>query len=490
LNLKELLLRQKHNEKIAISCASKSITYEAWNIESQKISLQINENIQTCSKCIAVFLPNSIDYAVAFYGILFSNKIVIPIDIRSKPSEIRTIIEYCEVDCIITSDNYINELKAMSESYAYRLMIYCIENHRFIIFNQDKPCIDKTNINDIDDVAIMLHTSGTTSNPKRVMLTHNNLICNVESNIESLMLSEDDRTLIVLPMCFGYCNTAQFLTHVYLGASMVIYSGMFMPSKFFETLQNQKITNCTVVPTMLLMILEYRYKENYDINMLKYICFGGSKMPEHKLKLLINTFKNVGFVHTYGQTEASPRVTMLGPQFALSKIGSVGKPIPRVEVKVVDSTNNEVLQCVIGEIMVSGENVMKGYFKRPDLNEKIIENGWLHTGDLGYFDSDGFLYIVGRKKNMIISGGINIYPEEIEEVIMNHPNVKDVCVISEQHELLGEMPIARVVLRENVFTDLSNFCRKRLADYKIPFRFDFVDKIDKTYNGKVKRYEE
>lgn len=149
-----------------------------------------------------------------------------------------------------------------------------------------------------DDVAIMLHTSGTTSNPKRVMLTHSNLINNIESNISSLNLTKNDHVLISMPMYFGYCNTAQFLTHIYLGASIIILDTMFLPKQFFQTVEQEKITNFTGVPSMLLMMLDYRYAYKYDYTSLKYVCFGGGKMPENKLKLLIEKYQSIGFVQT------------------------------------------------------------------------------------------------------------------------------------------------------------------------------------------------
>ena len=185
----------------------------------------------------------------------------------------------------------------------------------------------------------------------------------------------------------------------------------------------------------------------------------------------------------------SPRTTALLPEDALRKIGSVGLPIPNIKVSIIDETGIMVTSNEIGEIIIQGKNVMKGYYKQEIITSKTIVNGWLHTGDLGYLDDDGYLYLAGRKKNMIISGGINIYPEEIEEVLMSHPNVIEVCVIAEEHVLLGEVPIAKVIIKDRSFTDnYRAFCSDKLADYKIPMRFDVVEQLEKTYNGKIKRY--
>ena len=491
--LSELLERQKENKKMAIKHGKKNITFKTWYNQSHRLSQIVNEAIDKGSVNIALFLPNSIDFAISYFAVLFSKKIIVPIGTQSKGLEITSTLEYCEVDLILTSLQYGDYLKNCLSAYKYKVILLFIEDQSIETINADEKFISKSdaikNVEVVDDVAIMLHTSGTTSNPKRVMLTHSNLINNVESNIESLDLNEDDKVLISMPMYFGYCNTAQFLTHLYLGASMVILDGMFLPKKFFQTVQDERITNFTGVPSMLLMLLEYRYIDKYDICSLRYICFGGGRMPNEKLEILIRRFKTVGFVQTYGQTEASPRTTALLPEDALRKIGSVGLPIPNIKVSIIDETGIMVTSNEIGEIIIQGKNVMKGYYKQEIITSKTIVNGWLHTGDLGYLDDDGYLYLAGRKKNMIISGGINIYPEEIEEVLMSHPNVIEVCVIAEEHVLLGEVPIAKVIIKDRSFTDnYRAFCSDKLADYKIPMRFDVVEQLEKTYNGKIKRY--
>lgn len=487
-----LLERQKNNQKIAIKQGEKECTYTNWYNSSMSLSEKLNKFSEKNSNNIAVFLPNSISYAIAYFAILFSKKVIVPIDVQCKGPEIASILEYCETDIIITSMCYRDFLIESLLPYKYKVLIIFVDQYACEIANDTNTFFAKSgaidNTGNEEDVAILLHTSGTTSNPKRVMLTHRNLISNIESNIQSLKLTEADKCLIAMPMYFGYCNTAQFLTHLYLGASIVILDGMFFPKTFFFTVQNEQITDFTGVPSMLLTLLKYRYASKYDISSLRYICFGGGKMPEGQLRELIQLFSSVGFVQTYGQTEASPRITALLSKDALRKIGSVGTPIPNVRVKVVDEMGNQLSANAIGEVIVQGKNIMKGYFKQEKITKNTIIDGWLHTGDLGYHDEDGYLYLTGRKKNMIISGGINIYPEEIEEVLMSHPNVCDVCVFAENHLMLGEVPAAKIVLRNsNTNCDLRTFCIERLAIYKVPVKFELVDNLEKTYNGKIKR---
>lgn len=492
--ISELIYRQKKNNKIAIKCGDKEITYCELHEKSQALAHIISYHIKKQDNNVAIFLPNSIDYAISYFAVAISKNVIVPIGVQSKPSEINSTLNYCEISLILSSYTYKDLLSKCLKDYCFAVSVLFVEDGSVKEFNMDKPKINKSectvDCDDSEKVAIMLHTSGTTSNPKRVMLTHKNLICNIESNILSLNLVKDDITLISMPMHFGYCNTAQFLTHIYLGASIIIFEGVFWPKHFFEIVQKERVSNFTGVPSMLLMLLDYRHADNYDISCLRYICFGGGNMPVDKLKFLIDKFTTVGFVQTYGQTEASPRLTALLPEFSVAKIGSVGKPIPNVSLKIHNDSGEEVDSNVIGEIVAKGPNIMKGYYKQPKITEETLRFGCLHTGDLGYFDDDGFLYLSGRKKNMMISGGINIYPEEIEEVLMGHIAVSECCVIAEEHSLLGEVPVAKVVLKDSAYSgnDFRNYLHKYLSDYKIPIRFDFVDILPKTYNGKIRRY--
>jgi len=238
LRISDLLLRQSNNGSTAIKFGDKMLRYSDWNKQSLKIAQNIKDKVSSNSLNIAVFLPNSINYAIAYFAVQFSDKIIIPIGIQAKAPEIVSTLHYCEVDLVISDSEHIESLVSILNAYDYRIDIYNIDSDEIVSLNNKKTLIPKTDYiqknGSEDDVAIMLHTSGTTSNPKRVMLSHKNLINNVESNITSLNLSSSDKVLIALPMYFGYCNTAQFLTHLYLGASMVILDSVFLPKQFFQ----------------------------------------------------------------------------------------------------------------------------------------------------------------------------------------------------------------------------------------------------------------
>ncbi|MBO4616094.1 MAG: acyl--CoA ligase [Lachnospiraceae bacterium] len=494
MRIGDLLVRQADNDKIALTYGCQKINYKDWNEESKKVCEQINRIISKESKTVIIFLGNSINYAIAYFGITFSNRVIVPIGKQAKGPEIVSTVSYCESDMVITDAEGMEYLQSVFKEYAYKLNLFDIETYECVCIHPQFNYIEKHDEEldlreDENDTAIMLHTSGTTSNPKRVMLTHSNLINNIQSNIESLQLSSNDKGLIALPMFFGYCNTALFLTHVYLGAGLVIMSKMFSPKYFFELIQGEKITNFTGVPSMLLLLLTYRYVDKYDYSSLRIICFGGGKMPINKLEELIKKFESVNWIQTYGQTECSPRVTALLPPNTLRKIGSVGKEIPGVSFCIKRLDGHVCAENEEGEIVVNGLNVMKGYYKNSSETAKVKQKDGLHTGDIGYFDSEGFLYITGRLKNMIISGGINIYPEEIEQIILQHSGVNDVIVYGVDDDFYGERVEAKIVVSDEQFdlSELKEYCQSRMAKYKIPTKFEIVSELPKTYNGKLKR---
>lgn len=489
--IKDILSRQKDNDKIAIEFLDEKITYSGmYNEVMENVNIINRETSSYHCNNVGIFLPNSILYAKGYFTITFLDKVIIPIEHSLSQIQFLSIINYCEIGLIITDKEHLECIKDYCREYEFAIEVYMLDEKKLVhVGGNKKVLVTEETRKQIceEDVAIMLHTSGTTSNPKKVMLSHKNLITNIESNIKSLGLNEDDKTLIVLPMFFGYCNSSQFLTHLYLGASIVIAKQPFNPALFLRSIEEKKCTNTTCVPSMLFVTIGI--KKKYDISSLRYLCFGGGLMPVDKLKKIMEFFDRTGIVQTYGQTEASPRVTCLLPEDSMRKIGSVGKAIPNVEVQIVDENDQPVSNGCSGEIVVKGNNVMLGYYKHPDITSYTKRNGWLHTGDIGRFDEDGYLYIVGRIKNMIISGGLNIYPEEIEEILINYNGIKDVVVVGETHDILGEIPVVKVVLENTEIKadEILSYCAKYLDAHKVPKKVIFCDSLEKTYTGKIIR---
>lgn len=509
MQLIDILKRRSDNNKTALIFGQDNISYkELYNTIIHKESLLKQHNIYGSSKTIGIFIPNSIDYVVAYFTLALSNKVIVPIDIRNKKEELINIIKYCDLNVIITNTYYSKYLKDYLQDKEIDILIYDIDNENHYAINnrhednydsvkiaedgsKESYCDSKQNEDELKDVALMLRTSGSLSKPKRVMLTSDNLITSAESIISHLGLTENDIALVALPLYLASGNTSQMLTHLYLGATLVIMDAMFTAEYCFSLIDKYRITDFTCVPYMLYKLNEYNNVQ-YDISSIRFICFGGAPTPVDIIRQVDEKYKDISFIQMYGQTEVATRISHLLPDYMPSKIGSVGQAIPNMEIKLVNESRDQIAVGEVGEVLVRGKTVMKGYYKREHETREALVDGWLHTGDLGKVDKDNFLYIVGRKKNILIKGGTNIFPEEIEEVLQSHPAVKEVLVYPINDEQLGELPVAKIVLHEDMTqhlhpVDLKRYCLKKLSSYKVPERIEIVNKLEKTASGKIAR---
>ncbi len=344
-----------------------------------------------------------------------------------------------------------------------------------------------------DDVVNMQYTSGTTGFPKGVMLTHINLVGNAYCIADCMRFGPEDRLCIPVPMfhCFG-CVLGT-LACVSSGTTMVPLNS-FNPIRVLETIEAEKCTAVHGVPTMYITELQILKEKNYDVSHLRTGIMAGSPCPIDIMKQVVEHMGMKEIVITYGQTEAAPGITMTRTTDSIEKrVNTVGRVLPEVEMKIVDpETNQEVQVGVSGEICARGYNVMKGYYKMPEAtNAAIDREGWLHTGDLGLLDEDGYLKITGRIKDMIIRGGENIYPREIEEFLYTNPKVKDVQVIGVPSEKYGEEAMAVICLHDEAYAteeEIKEFCLNKIARYKIPKYVSFVKEFPTTASGKIQKF--
>ena len=345
-----------------------------------------------------------------------------------------------------------------------------------------------------DDVINMMYTSGTTGFPKGVMLTHRNLILNGLGVGDSMKLTENDRLCIPVPFfhCFGcVLGTMACVTH---GTTMVPVES-FDPRQVLWTIEQERCTGVHGVPTMFIMELELLEKEKFDTSSLRTGIMAGSPCPIEVMKKVVDVMCANDIVITYGQTESSPGITNTTTDDPLElRVSTVGRTLPDVEMKIVDpETGKEVGPHTQGEICARGYNIMKGYYKMPEATAAAIDSeGWLHTGDLGTVDENGYLKITGRLKDMIIRGGENIYPREIEEYLYTHPDVKDVQVVGIPSVKYGEEVMAFIQLKNNTQLteeEVKKFCEGQIARYKIPRHVAFIDSYPITASGKIQKYK-
>lgn len=345
-----------------------------------------------------------------------------------------------------------------------------------------------------DDVVTMMYTSGTTGFPKGVMLTHTNLIGNARSQAVCMNFSSSDRLCFPVPLfhCFG-CVMSTLLC-VVSGATMVPVEA-FDARKVLEAIEKEQCTAVHGVPTMYIMELELMAKEKFDVSSLRTGIMAGSPCPIKVMKEVINVMGMRDIVITYGQTEASPGITMTRTHDSLElRVSTVGRPLPGVEARIVNpETGEEVGPGVQGEICARGYNIMKGYYKMPEASAAAIDkDGWLHTGDLGVKDESGYFKITGRLKDMIIRGGENIYPREIEEFLYTHPAVKDVQVVGVPSVKYGEEVMAFIQLKADyqlTQEEAQAFCTGQIAYYKVPKYVIFLDAFPTTTSGKIQKFK-
>lgn len=353
---------------------------------------------------------------------------------------------------------------------------------------------ERMNSLDPNDVINMQYTSGTTGFPKGVMLTHYNIVNNAYNIAQCMKLTKEDRLCIPVPFfhCFG-CVLGT-LACVSVGATMVPIQE-FNPKQVLQTVQDEKCTALHGVPTMFIAELNDPDFEKYDLSSLRTGIMAGSPCPIEVMKAVMEKMGAKEITIAYGQTESSPVITQTRTDDPIHlRVETVGRALPNVEVKIVEpGTNKEVPRGVPGELCTRGYHVMKGYYKNPDATKEVIdEDGWLHTGDLAVMDENGYCRITGRLKDMIIRGGENIYPREIEEFLYQHPKILDVQVVGVPDEKYGEEVMAWIILKEGetaTAEEIREFCRGKISRHKIPRYIEFTDSYPMTASGKIQKFK-
>lgn len=476
-------------EKIAAAINDQEITFSQMEKESNQLAHGLIELDIKPSDMVSIMLSNSIEFLISYVGVIKSGATMVPLNISFKLAAVEYILNNSEAKIIITSKKFLPLIQKCELNYLENIILVDGEkSDDYLLFSEIKS--KKTNLAKLENIdpeftAACLYTSGTTGQPKGAMLTHNNLIFDTQKSIEHLKVDDSDRYICVLPMFHAFAETVCMLMPLFLGAEIIIVD-KFLPETVLKTIQEKNVTFFAGVPTMYSALLNVKNKGKYDLSHLNLCISGGAAMPQQTMEDFEKTF-NVKILEGNGPTEASP-VAYVNPVDGERKTGSVGLPIPETKVKIVDENDKEKALGEIGEIIVQGGHIMKGYFKMPEETKKTLRGGWLHTGDLGRMDEDGYVYIVDRKKDMINVGGMNVYPREIEEQLYKHPKVKEAAVVATKDELRGEIPKAIIVLKDGETAnerEIQKYCMRYFANYKIPKLVDFLDELPKNATGKI-----
>ena len=340
-----------------------------------------------------------------------------------------------------------------------------------------------------DDIGLMMYTSGTTGRPKGAMLSHANTQWNAINVTTRMPLTSADKAVIVAPMFHIGGSSILALPCLYLGATIITLP-TFDANEVLETIKREKATVLFCVPTMWHMVMQALEETPYDLSGVNFFMTGAAPCPLPVLHYFKK--RNITMLEGFGMTEASPLLTILDPEHTESKNGSVGLPAMHVDVRVVDEQDNDVMSGEIGEVIARGPNLFTGYWNRPEATAEAMSGGWYHSGDLGYLDEDGFLFIVDRKKDMLISGGENVYPTEVEQTIYGHEAVSEVSVIGIPHEKWQEVPCAIIVTKDGfelTEQEIMDYCAGQLAKFKTPKKVVFVDELPMSGAGKILKTE-
>ena len=469
-------------ERVAASKASSVAVIEEasrWTFaelsdESSRIAALIKAKVK--GDTVGVLLLNSQKYLATMLGIWKAGKTAVPLNYLLPPSDLAFIIKDSGMSGLVSSQSFSQALAAIKPLFGDRGVVLMADDPAFLSTSAESVG------SDYRDPALNLYTSGTTGRPKGVILTHDNLIANVESCQLAGLFDFRDGFLCLLPFFHTYAITGTFLLPLLSGSRMVLVD-RFHPIKVLGLIQEHKVSVFLAIPSMyrVLAITE----GNFDVSSVRFPISGGEPLPTVIAESFEKRF-NVPIYEGYGQTEASPVVTLNVP--GCRKLGTIGRALPGVEVAIWNDQSQPLPVGEVGELMVRGRNVMKGYHHLPEETARTITNGWLHTGDLGKLDDEGFVTITGRKKDLIISAGENIYPREIEELLCQHSKVKEVAVIGVKDEVRGEVPKAFVIARDGTVLEekeLRAFCRENLANYKVPKYFEIVPDLPRTPTGKI-----
>jgi long-chain acyl-CoA synthetase len=478
---------RRRPDHVAVKLDDAEVTYALLDEGSARIAGILRERGMRPGDRVGVMLPNVPYFPIAYFGIVRAGAVVVPMNVLLKRREIAYYLGDSGAKLLFAWQGFAEEAEAGAEEAGGVDVITVARGEFEGMLAKAEPVRELAQV-DGGDTAVILYTSGTTGQPKGAELTHDNLRRNAQISAELFGVTEDDVFFGGLPLFHTFGQTCCMNVAAYAGATITLLP-KFDPGKALEIVQRDRVTVFEGVPTMHAALLHHPERDSYDTSSLRVLISGGASLPGEVLRGIEEAF-GVILLEGYGLSETSPVATFNKREGR--KVGSIGTPIEGVEIRIVDDDRNDVPTGEVGEIAIKGHNVMKGYLGRPDATAEAIQDGWFHTGDMARMDEDGYIFIVDRKKDMIIRGGYNVYPREVEEVLYEHPAVREAAVIGVPDEEWGEEVAAAIVLKEGEHVDadtLRNFVKERLASYKYPRKIWFADELPKGPTGKLLKRE-
>ena len=491
---------QTKPDKNAAWCKNEWMSYGQIDLFANKVANYLTHCGIKKGDRVALLYENSHDYIINYYAILKAGAVTVSLNNEITSDTLIYLLNDCGAKAIITNKRFSkflipaltkipylqNVIIDQNDLSAYEEIGHCNQVQLSEIYENGKS--NNPSIRNIDiDLASIVYTSGSTGKPKGVTLSHLNIITNTRSIVQYLALTDNDKIMVVLPFYYIY-GKSLLNTHFYVGASVIIDNRFAFPNVVLETMKKMQATGFSGVPSTFMILLNKSTLKNYKFDDLRYITQAGGAMAPQIQKEVAAAFKPAKLFIMYGATEASARLSYLPPENLEKKWGSIGKPIPNVDLFIADNNGIEKSQGEIGEIVARGANIMQGYWNDLEETRNVLKNGLYYTGDLGRMDEDGFLYVVGRTKDMIKVGGERISAKEIEEKILEINEVHETAVIGVEDETLGEAIKAFIVPRDDAEVNIDLIKKsllKKMPPIKLPKYYEIVSHLPKNESGKI-----
>jgi len=454
---------------------------------------------------VGIIQVNCNQYIESYFALAKLGAILVPLNFRAKADELSYMIANAEAKVLLMGNRYIDLVNTiLPQLPSVKQCISMDSSSEGMLYYEDiinssssEECICEI---DDEDITILMYTAGTTGRPKGVPMRHSAFVVYVLDNVEPASPEIEEKNLLTVPL-YHVAGIQAMLAAVYGGRTLVLMS-QFEVKEWLETVQREQATRAMLVPTMLKRVIDDPDFTKYDLTSLQVITYGAAPMPFEVIKKAIELMPWVRFINAFGQTETASTITMLGPEDHIIEgteeerekklkrlTSSIGRPLPDVEVRIIDEEGNPLPPLEVGEIVVRGPRMTTGYWGDEEKASRLMTvDGWLHTGDMGWVDEDGYIYLAGRGDDMIIRGGENISPEEVENVLHSYPKIEDAAVIGVPDPEWGQQPRAIVVLRKGedaTGEEIMEYCRSKLATFKRPTSVVFVDALPRNPMGKV-----
>lgn len=492
--------RRVNERGVAITFEGRDVGYDELDERSDRLAAGLAAQGFRKGDRVGVLLYNRVEWAEVFFALGKLGGVVVPINYLLKPQEVAFILDDCEASWVIFEDALRSTVDGVRSGGDARRYVGIDGSAGDVLDYEELVSAGRLQPGRLpggevrsDDLFLLQYTSGTTGTPKGAMHTHATVLWNSFHQVIDYGVTADETFLVVPALCWaaGFHDIA--LATLWMGGRVILSpSTGFEPARFLEAVQNERITSVLLVPTVLKRVLAEPSFDDYDLSSLRIICSGGEPVPVTAIEEAHRRLPSCSLLQVYGMSEFPTMMLYLDAADAVRKAGSAGRACSGAEIRVVDEQGADTPAGTVGEIICRSPATMLGYYGRQEASAGTLVDGWLHTGDLAHVDSEGFVYISGRSKDMIISGGLNVYPAEVERVIAQHPAVLEAAVVGAQHPDWGEIGEALVVLHpggELSADELAGYLKEQLATYKVPKKFSFgYDPLPRTTSGKVQKF--